>query len=103
MLEQGYAIFTDCFVVVLNNSYDYRSSQNIDRTKLDIKKKQTPVFNNCTKKDLCFLVNFFISLLGPLNKIKNKYIVWSTDSQNYQIIIIGICHWRVMDAYPRAK
>ena len=46
MLEQGYAIFTDCFVVVLNNSYDYRSSQNIDRTKLDIKKKQTPVFNN---------------------------------------------------------
>ena len=40
MLEQGYAIFTDCFVVVLNNSYDYRSSQNIDRTKLDIKKNR---------------------------------------------------------------
>ena len=47
MLEQGYAIFTDCFVVVLNKIViDYRSSQNIDRTKLDIKKNQTPVFNN---------------------------------------------------------
>ena len=43
MLEQGYAIFTDCFVVVLNNSYDYRSSQNIDRTKLDIKKTDTSI------------------------------------------------------------